>query len=327
MFFEKEHTDILNSTNNKILQFATMSFDVSYQEIYSALLFGNTLVLIDDSVRKDMNKLSDYIIDKRINTLFIPPAYLKLLVEDSKIVHKLSTSIKNIITAGEALVITNGMKALLNNGIKIHNHYGPAETHVATTFTIDKNNVSLTPPIGKPIANTNIHILDSDHNLCPIGVIGEIAISGDCVGNGYINNANLTEEKFLINKYNNKKMYLTGDLGYYDYNGIVNYVGRSDFQVKINGFRIELGEIDQCLNNMDEIGSAISIIHDENEKKYIITYYTTKEPIDEKVILKHLKSSLPFYMLPKKIVKLDKFPINVNGKIDRKQIKLYFEKC
>ena len=320
MFFEKEHTDILNSTNNKILQFATMSFDVSYQEIYSALLFGNTLVLIDDSVRKDMNKLSDYIIDKRINTLFIPPAYLKLLVEDSKIVHKLSTSIKNIITAGEALVITNGMKALLNNGIKIHNHYGPAETHVATTFTIDKNNVSLTPPIGKPIANTNIHILDSDHNLCPIGVIGEISISGDCVGNGYINNANLTEEKFLINKYNNKKMYLTGDLGYYDYNGIVNYVGRSDFQVKINGFRIELGEIDQCLNNMDEIGSAISIIHDENEKKYIITYYTTKEPIDEKVILKHLKSSLPFYMLPKKIVKLDKLPINVNGKIDRKKL-------
>ena len=320
MFFEKEKTSILNNVNNRILQFATMSFDVSYQEIYSALIFGNTLVLIDDILRKDMSKLSDYIINKRINTLFIPPAYLKLLVEDSNIVHKLSTSIKNIITAGEALVITSGMRALLNNGIKIHNHYGPAETHVATTYTIDKNNVSLTPPIGQPIANTNIHILDNEHNLCPIGVIGEIAISGDCVGNGYINNNDLTKQKFLINKYNNQKMYLTGDLGYYDYNGIVNYVGRSDFQVKINGFRIELGEIDHCLNSMNEIGSAISIIHEENEKKYIITYYTTKEPIDEKVIQKHLKSALPFYMQPKKIIMLDKLPININGKIDRKKL-------
>ena len=320
MFFEKEHTDILSGTNNKILQFATMSFDVSYQEIYSALLFGNTLVLIDDASRKNMNKLSDYIIDKRINTLFIPPAYLKLLVENNIIVNKLSTSIKNIITAGEALVITSGMKTLLNNGIKIHNHYGPAETHVATTYTVDKKNVSLTPPIGKPISNTNVYIFDNNHNLCPIGIIGEIAISGDCVGNGYINNADLTAQKFLINKYNNKKMYLTGDLGYYDYNGIVNYIGRSDFQVKINGFRIELGEIDHCLNDLDEIGSSISIIHDENEKKYIITYYTIKAPIDEKVILKHLKSTLPFYMLPKKLVMLDKLPINVNGKIDRKKL-------
>ena len=206
MLFEKNETSILSQTHNKILQFATMSFDVSYQEIYSSLLFGNTLVLIDEESRKDMNKLSSYISDKAVNTLFIPPAYLKLLVENEDIRKLIKSNVKNIITAGEALVITTGIKDLIESGITVHNHYGPAETHVATAYTITEKNITSHPPIGKPISNSYIHIFDKNNMLSPIGVIGEIIISGDCVGNGYFDNKELTDHRYKKNPYNNKIM-------------------------------------------------------------------------------------------------------------------------
>ena len=320
ILFEKNKTDLLKNTNNKILQFATMSFDVSYQEIYSALLFGNTLVLIDEASRKDMNKLSKYIFDKGINTLFIPPAYLKLLVEDKSIRNLLISCVKNIITAGEALVVTDGMKDLIDAGIQIHNHYGPAETHVATTYIVDKNNIYTYPPIGKPISNSNIHILDKNLKLCPIGVIGQIAISGDCVGNGYFNNTSLTSEKFVINSYNKKRMYLTGDLGFFDKDGNVHFIGRSDFQVKLNGFRVELEEINQVLLKHPDVKSSVTIIHEENNKKYIIAYYVEENSTNEEDLIKYLKTSLPFYMIPKRLIKMDNLPINTNGKIDKTRL-------
>ena len=304
MLFEKNKTNILKKANNKILQFATMSFDVSYQEIYSSLLFGNTIVLIDDSSRKDMNKLSNYIANKKINILFIPPAYLKLLVENPEIRTILISHLDHIITAGEALIITEGIKELINNGITIHNHYGPAETHVATTYIITKNNTSTNPPIGKPISNSNIHILDNSLKLCPINTIGQIAISGDCVGNGYWNNDELTKEKFQTNPYNQKRMYLTGDLGFFDYTGNVHFIGRSDFQIKLNGFRVELNEIDQVMLKNPNIKSSVTIIHEENGKKYIITYYIEKHPTTNDELVNYLNSILPNYMLPKKLIKM-----------------------
>ena len=320
MLFEKNETSILKYAYNKILQFATMSFDVSYQEIYSALLFGNTLVLIDEESRKDMNKLSNYISNKGITTLFIPPAYLKLLVENKDVRELIKNSVKNIITAGEALVITEGIRDLIESGITLHNHYGPAETHVATAYTITKNNITSHPPIGKPISNSYIHIFDKNNMLSPIGVIGEIIISGDCVGNGYFDNKELTDHRFKINPYNNKIMYYTGDLGFYDYDGNVHFIGRSDFQVKLNGFRVELDEIDQVLIKHENIKNSISVIHEENAKKYIITYYTESDETVESDLLKYLGISLPFYMIPKKLVKMDNLPINNNGKIDRKKL-------
>lgn len=323
ILFEKNETNLLENTNNKILQFATMSFDVSYQEIYSALLFGNTLILIDETSRKDMNKLSKYISNKGINTLFIPPAYLKLLVENKDIRNLLIPCVKNIITAGESLIITEGMKDLINAGIQIHNHYGPAETHVATTYIVNESNISTRPPIGKPISNSNIHILDKDLKLCPIGVIGQIAISGDCVGNGYWNNINLTNEKFLINSYNNKRMYLTGDLGFFDKSGNVHFIGRSDFQVKLNGFRVELDEINEVLLKHPDVKSSVTIIHEENNKKYIITYYVEENSTKQENLIKYLKTALPFYMIPKQLIKMEKLPINTNGKIDKTKLPIF----
>ena len=251
IFFEKNNTDLFeNSNKNKILQFATMSFDVSYQEIFSSLLTSSTLVLVDKVTRKNSDYLCNYINEKKVNILFIPPAYLRLLTKSEENLNKLNI-VEKIITAGEALTITEGIKSLINNGAVLYNHYGPAETHVCTTYKIDKNNlIEIKPPIGLPIANTNVFILDSSNNLLPQNAIGQIAVSGDCVGNGYLYNESLTKEKFVMLSFENsnsptcssqnanhkKLLYLTGDLGYCDENGIIHLVRKKRFSNKIKWF-------------------------------------------------------------------------------------------
>ncbi len=319
IYFEKEKTNLLTG-KNRILQFATMSFDVSYQEIYSAFLSGSTLVLVDESVRKDSYKLTNYLLEKQIDTLFIPPAYLRLLTEEDTNVAKFKTYIKNIITAGEQLVITKGIQSLISSGIKIHNHYGPAETHVATTYIVNQKNTEIKPPIGSPISNTNVYILDKYNKICPCYTVGQIAISGDCVGNGYFQNADLTHERFLTDFYSNKKMYLTGDLGYLDNKYCVHYLGRQDFQVKINGFRIELEEIDKVFMDIKNVQNAVSVIVEENHKKHIVTYYTLLDDVSESTLYERLKDKLPTYMMPSRIMKLEKFPLTINGKVDKKAL-------
>lgn len=311
-----------NIENKKILQFATMSFDVSYQEIFTALLSGGTLVLINDNIRKNMSKLTNYIFNKEISILFIPPAYLRLLAENDSNIDSISKSVKVIITAGETLIITDGIRKLLYNDIKLYNHYGPAETHVATTFLVNKNYSDTNVPIGHAISNCRIYILDYTNNLLPKNAIGQIAISGACVGNGYWKNEKLTKDKFLKDKYfDNDLMYLTGDLGYIDDNGIVNYIGRSDFQVKINGFRIEPDGITNVLLKYPSVKSAATIVKEHLGKKHIICYYTTtSESTTDADLTNHLKASLPDYMIPSKLIKLENIPLTINGKVDRKQL-------
>lgn len=326
--YEQQKTDIFDDSRvHKVLQFATMSFDVSYQEIYSSLLTASTLVLVDEATRKDMNLLTNYLVANNIDVLFMPPAYLKLICEYDNNIKKLSSCVKHIITAGEALIITDGINKLLNDGIFIHNHYGPAETHVATTYTLNSSYKGTNVEIGYPINNSYVYILDNTNNLCPINTIGQIVISGDCVGNGYFDNLNMTKERFIKDPFHeNEIMYLTGDLGFYDKSGCLHYIGRSDFQVKINGFRIELGEIDKVLLNNTDVISCISTVQVHNNKKCIISYYTSKEKLDECVLKEHLKISLPNYMIPNKIIYLSKLPITRNGKVDRKNLpKINFE--
>lgn len=320
--FEKNGTTLLQDAH-KVLQFATMSFDVSYQEIFSALLNGLTLVLIEDDVRKNISSLSEYIDSHSVDTLFIPPAYLKLLADDNKSIESIIKNIKNIITAGEKLVITSGIKKLLNSGIKLHNHYGPAETHVATTYTLNSSIETLEPPIGKPISNSHVYILDADNNLLPVNTVGQIAISGDCVGNGYINNSKLTQKKFITDKFTNSgKMYLTGDLGYMDTSGLIYFLGRNDFQVKVNGFRIELEEIETALHSHPDITNCIVLSQKNNLHTFLIAYYISNQNISETELRKYLKNKLPEYMMPHYLIKLDQLPYNLNGKIDRKNLPL-----
>ncbi len=319
IFFEINKTPILEK-GTIILQFATMSFDVSYQEIFSSLLSGNELVLISDEKRKNIDILVNYILKNKISTLFIPPTYLQLLIENNKNIEILSKCVKYIITAGESLTITENIKKLLKTGISLFNHYGPAETHVATTYKVPENIDMFNAPIGTPISNSFIYILDKNNNLCPFNTIGQIAIGGDCVGNGYIDKS-LNKNKFVDNPFSEvSKLYLTGDLGFINSYGIVEFIGRQDFQVKINGFRIELDEINKIILDYKDIQSCITIINEINNKKYIFSYYTSNKLLNESDILTYLRKKLPQYMLPNKLIKLEKLPINNNGKIDRKAL-------
>ncbi|MBO4815916.1 MAG: amino acid adenylation domain-containing protein [Clostridia bacterium] len=318
--YEKKCTSLLNNAK-KILQFATMSFDVSYQEIYSALLNGLTLVLIKDNDRKNIKTLSKCIDKNKIDTLFIPPAYLKLLADDEISQKIIVKNVKNIITAGEKLVITTGIRKLITNGVIIHNHYGPAETHVATAYTINSDLIATEPSIGKPISNTNIYILDNLFNLLPNNTIGQIAISGDCVGNGYINNPEFNEEKFKEDPFNkNNKMYLTGDLGYINNDGLIYFLGRNDFQVKINGFRIELEEIETALHSYKDITNCIVVVKNNNNRNFIVAYYISNKDVSDIDIRNYMRNKIPQYMMPHYFIKLDELPYNLNGKIDRKKL-------
>ncbi len=320
IYFEMQETCILKGHCN-ILQFATMSFDVSYQEIYSALLSGNTLVLISDDKRKNVHTLASYIINKKVNTLFIPPAYLKVLCSDLNIVHLLSSCVKNIITAGEKLVISDGIQELLKSGVIIHNHYGPAETHVATTLTINSLSYGCEPPVGRAISNSAVYILDKENQLCPINTIGQIAICGDCVGNGYIHNNKLTSERFIKNSLSKSAMYLTGDLGYCSSNGLIHFIGRNDFQVKINGFRIEVEEVEKAINSCPNITNCIVIPLDvKGTSKSLVAYYTSNIKIPTANIKSYLATILPSYMIPSYFVEMDHFEFTTNGKINRKAL-------
>lgn len=311
----------LTFKDSKILQFATLSFDVSYQEILTALFTNSTLVMIKDEIKKDYQKLTDYIIDKKINILFIPPRYLIYLADNNK-TKELAECLKYIITAGEQLIITNNIKQLIDNGIIINNHYGPAETHVATTYVVNKDNITLKPAIGKPIANSKIYILDKNKDLCPIGATGEIYISGECVGNGYYNKNSLTQERFMKDPFNKKYiMYKTGDLGKFDEQGNVYYLGRTDFQVKVNGYRIEIEEVEKQISSIDKIKNiAITIEKDTLGKNKLVAYIELKEQINYEEYREELNKKLPQYMIPSKTYLIDNMPLNMNGKADKKML-------
>ena len=322
IYFEIFKTNIFKNPC-KVLQFATMSFDVSYQEIYSTLLTGNCLYLVSDNVRKNTHALVDYITENKIDTLFLPPAYLKLLCSDSLLVEKLKMFVQNIITAGEKLVLTPGIQELINNGIIIHNHYGPAETHVATSCIINSLKYGNEPPIGSPICNAQIFILDKNNQLCPNNVVGQIAIAGDCVGNGYINNETMTNSKFVKNKFTDSIMYLTGDLGYFSPEGLVYFIGRNDFQIKINGFRIELEEVETAIQSHSFITNCLVIPAKLKQTGMsLVAYYTTNNTLSVDDLKTYLSTRLPNYMIPSYFMELEELPCTVNGKIDRKNLPL-----
>jgi thioester reductase-like protein len=206
----------------------------------------------------------------------------------------------------------------------IYNIYGPAETTVwSTNAEVIGENIT----IGKPIANTQIYILDSDNNPLPIGSAGELCISGDGVGKGYLNRPELTAERFVQNPFatesnrHGKIIYHTGDLARWCANGEIEYLGRIDTQVKIRGLRIELGEIESVMSSMEGIGlTAVADKRDENNRQYLVGYYTSDTDIGEKELRKLLSLKLPKYMIPNYFMHLDTMPMTPSGKIDRKNL-------
>ncbi|MFH2002373.1 MAG: amino acid adenylation domain-containing protein, partial [Planctomycetota bacterium] len=267
----------------RTLQFTSLSFDVSAQEIFLTLCSGGTLVLVTDEVRHDMERLACCICDEKIERLFLPFIALQHLAEAICRTERYPLSLREIITAGEQLQITPALRKLFETlrDCTLHNQYGPTETHVATAYTLEGASDTWPdlPSIGRPVANTRIHILDPYLQPVPQGVAGELFIGGKALAREYIHHPELTEERFVSDPFSalpGERLYRTGDLARYTADGLIEFLGRKDSQVKIRGFRIEPGEIESELRCHEGIVDAAVVVREEAPgRKMLVAYYTS----------------------------------------------------
>ena len=340
----------------KTLQFSSLSFDVSFQEIFSSLLSGSQLVLVDEDTRRDAGALLGYLSEQQIERLFVPFVMLQHLAEQMDSLKHGTFKLQSIITAGEQLRITQAIKAWFDTlpDFRLHNHYGPTETHVVTALALPADNKTwgFLPPIGQPIANLRIYILDGRHQPQPPGIPGELCIAGAGLARGYLNRPELTAEKFIELELFGKRerIYKTGDLARWLPDGNLEFLGRIDSQVKLRGFRIELGEIESVLSQHESVKEAVVSLYQGDGNPHLVAYVVAvsseqwpensdqwlvasgqKEDRDAQgassslatdhwSLATFLKSRLPDYMVPAQFVMLERLPLTPNGKVDRKSL-------
>lgn len=310
------------STPARTLQYAPISFDVAFQEIFSCLLSGGTLVLIDEESRRDSRVLLEILENQRIERLFLPFVALQALA--TAIQGSLPATLKDVITAGEQLQISKSIRAAFSNSTaRLHNHYGPSETHVVTAHTLqgDVNDWPHLPPIGRPIDNVRTYVLDNHLQPLPVGVAGELCIGGRALAHGYLNQQQETSEKFIEIRVQGQleRLYRTGDQVRWQTDGNLEFLGRIDQQVKYRGFRIELGEIETALTQQADVKEAAVLLRcDQPGIPRLTAYLVAGSPaVTKDQMRKALEKRLPEYMIPTAWVMLDRFPRTPSGKLNR----------
>ena len=311
VFSQKEHLNIGESS--RILQYSSISFDASVWEIFSSLSFGSQLHIVQKKIKHDIRALEKYISLNKINIAALTPSNLK-----SSTPRNIKT-LKYLISAGEKCTssILDKWKPILINS------YGTTENTVCMTLRKFKKD-DLANNIGKPLGNIKCYVLDLRLNLIPLGVVGELHISGISLARNYLNQPKLTAEKFIDNPFSTEfdkkngydRLYKTGDLVRWLPDGNLEYIGRKDTQVKIRGFRIELTEIKSALINIKGIQQAIVINKMINDEQYLFGYYIANDQINPELILKQLSKKLPHYMVPSATLQINEIPLTINGKID-----------
>jgi amino acid adenylation domain-containing protein len=307
-----------------VLQKTPFSFDVSVWEFFWPLLAGARLVMARPEGHKDPVYLSEIIQREQITTLHFVPPMLQVFLEYGKTED--CTSLRRVMCSGEALpvALSNRFHELFTQ-TELHNLYGPTEAAVdVTAWACEAGISSSSIPIGRPIDNTQIYILDPQGEPVPVGVPGELFIGGVQVGRGYLNRPELTAERFIQDPFSpdpEARMYKTGDLARWQEDGSIEYLGRNDFQVKIRGFRIELGEIEARLAEHPAVReTAVLAREDGPGGKRLVAYYTGDADLAVDDLRAHLAETLPEYMVPAAFVHLDALPLSPNGKLDRKAL-------
>lgn len=298
-----------------LLGTGAFSFDATTLEYWGTLLNGGSLILCPQNTLLDAELLSKTIVENNVNVMWFTAGWLSQLV-DTNI--ELFSSLTTILAGGDKLSPLHiGKLRKTYPSLRIINGYGPTEN---TTFslTYEIKEVKGDIPIGYPISNSTVYILDENTALVPKGIIGEIYLGGEGVSRGYLNDEALTASKFIVNPFNeDERLYATGDLGRFKSDGAVEFMGRKDDQVKIRGHRIELGEIEAALNNKQAIENAVVTYSEEYE---LVAYFTAKEDITLDELRTHLMQTLPSYMIPAYFMLLEEFPLTANGKVDRKAL-------
>ncbi|MCF5710490.1 amino acid adenylation domain-containing protein [Pseudomonas syringae] len=322
--------DVDPAVSLKTLQYSSISFDVSFQEILSTLTCGAELVMIEEALRYDFIQLLKLIDVQQINRLFLPYVAFQGLAEVAMQLGIVPLSLRRINVAGEQLKITSEIRNLIDGleACQVENHYGPTETHVATRLKLEGTTDTWPnmPSIGTPIDGVRLHVLDAAGNACQVGVIGELFIEGSCLANGYWNRSDLTDERFVYRQLEGqtRRLYETGDIGFYLPWGDLVYQGRGDAQVKIRGYRVELGEIEVAMLGSARFGADIRqvavIDKPANDgSRYLLGFVQAmpgRTP-DLDQLKAEMRLALPDYMVPSTLVSIEQLPLGPTGKIDR----------
>ncbi len=299
---------------DRTIHFASISFDASVWDIFTGLLTGATLYIMPEEVIGNYERFEGFINENEITFATLPPTYLVNLNPDR------ITSLKKLITAGSAA--STELLSKWKERVEYRNGYGPTESTVcATLWKYEKDYcVDNSVPIGKPASNIRVYIVDNNNNLQPVGVVGELCIAGVSLARGYLNNKELTDEKFVESPFlPGERMYKSGDLARWLPDGNIEFLGRKDQQVKIRGFRIETGEIEAQLLKHGLI-QEVAVIPRGDEDKYLCAYFTAPEKLAVSEVKEFLARRLPDYMIPLYFVQLDSMPLTSNSKINVKAL-------
>ena len=307
------------SPNKNIVSVTTISFDIFVLESLLPLQKGLTIVLANEDEQNDVKLFNKLCLKHNVNIVQTTPSRFQILISNKDELEYIE-NITDILVGGEGLPeqLLHNLQSISN--ANIYNVYGPTETTVWSTVKDVTNSSIIT--IGKPISNTTCYILDNYKRILPINTPGNLFIGGDGVARGYYKRDDLTNSKFIKNKYTDEIIYDTGDLAYFTKDGELVHLGRSDFQVKVNGHRIELSEIENQILQDTEISNCVVISRflEENHSCLCAYYITENENYDIKNLRSILQKELPNYMVPQYFVKIDKMPYTPNGKIDRKKL-------
>ena len=318
---------------DRTLQFAPISFDVSFQEIFTTFAQGGTLVLITDEDRLNSTQLLRKIIAQRINRIIVPFVALQYLAEAVERTGEVPSTLKEVFTSGEQLKITPAIANLFKQlpGCRFCNQYGPTEGHVVSELELkgDPSTWPALPNIGSAIDNVKLYVLDEQMKPVKKGEEGELYLGGACVAKGYIGRDDLTAERFLKDPFMTEpapsgvegRLYKTGDRAAELPNGEIDYKGRIDGQVKVRGYRIELGEVEVAMEKHAAVEQAVATVREDRPGlKRLIGYYVAKSELSTNELRKHLAALLPDYMQPSAFVAVKELPRTPSGKIDRKAL-------
>jgi amino acid adenylation domain-containing protein len=327
LLWQEKHSIAGQAT--KTLQFAPLSFDVSFQELFATLTTGGTLVLIEDDLRLDPQNLLRFIDRESINRIFVPFVALQYLAEAADSSQFYPSSLREVMTAGEQLKVTPQVVRFFTHlpHTTLFNQYGPTECHVVTELKLEgpADQWPALPSIGTAIDNTEILILDEQLKPLPQGETGELCIAGTCVAEGYLNKPELTAEKFgsiVVSSGKTESMYRTGDLARIHANGEIEFLGRKDDQVKIRGYRIELGEIEVLINKLSNISQAIVVAREDvpGQKRLVAYLVSADGSNDTQAVRRAIEQQLPEYMMPSAFVWVTELPKTTSGKVDKKAL-------
>jgi amino acid adenylation domain-containing protein len=329
---EWQRTESAAGVGTRTLQFASLSFDVSFQEIFSTWSTGGTLVLVSEETRRDPVALVDLIARERIERVFLPFIALESLAGAAASSNSV-LSLREVITAGEQLRVTPAIRALLARieGGELVNQYGPTESHVVTALSLrgDPSAWPALPSIGRPIDNVATHVLDAHREPVPDGLPGELYLGGAALARGYLDDPARTDERFVAAPHGapTNRLYRTGDLARVRSDGTLDYLGRADDQVKIRGFRVELGEIERVLSESPLVAAcAVTATADASGGRRLIAFVMLRDgssTADWNASLRSwCKERLPEYMIPAAFVPMDALPKTPSGKLDRRALKV-----